>query len=127
MLELIKKDMVSAMKSGDTLKRDVLRVLRGELQRDFITEDNDVLTTIKKMVSNMKESGVDQSEIDVLEVYLPKQMSESEMENEVDTLISGNGITNMSGMGMIMAHFKSNHPNLYDGKKLSAIVKNKLS
>lgn len=127
MLELIKKDMISAMKSGDTLKRDVLRVLRGELQRDFITEDTDVLKTIKKMVSNMKESGVDQSEVDILEVYLPKQMSESEMESEVDILISDNNITNMSGMGMIMAHFKNNHANLYDGKKLSSIVKNKLT
>ena len=127
MIEVIRQDMVKAMKSGDNLKRNVLRVLKGELDRDFITKDVDVLSTIKKMVSNLKESNDSQDEIEVLKAYLPKQMTESEMEAEVEFLISGNSITNMSGMGMIMAHFKSNHPNQYDGKTLSSIVKSKLS
>ena len=126
MVEQIKNDMVKAMKEGDTLKRDVLRVLRGELQRNFLTEDTDVISTIKKMIANIKENNGDQAEIDILEPYLPQQMTESQMRYLVKEVINDEDIDSMSGMGVIMAHFKNKHSGTYDGRVLSTIVRDEL-
>jgi len=126
MVEQIKKDMVQAMKDGDTLKRDVLRVLRGELQRGFLTEDTDVISTIKKMIANIKENKGDQAEIDILTGYLPQQMTESQMRYIVKEVINDEDIDSISGMGLIMAHFKNKYAGTYDGRILSIIVKSEL-
>jgi len=127
MVEQIKKDMVQAMKEGDTLKRDVLRVLRGELQRGFLTEDADVIRTVKKMIENIKENGGNDAEVEVLEKYLPQQITESQMRYLVKEVINKDDIESMSGMGLIMAHFKSKYDGTYDGRVLSTIVRDELS
>lgn len=127
MVEQIKKDMVQAMKDKDTVTRDILRVLTGELQRNFITEEAEVIRTIKKMVTNLKEMDGDEEEISILEDYLPKQMSESEMRHKVREIINDNEIDSMAGMGLIMSHFKNNFDGTYDGRALSTIVRNELS
>jgi len=126
LVEQIKTDMVQAMKDKDTVARDVLRVLKGELQRDFITEDSDVIRIIKKMVTNLKETEGDEEEISILEDYLPKQMTESEMKSKVREFVNENHLDSMAAMGMIMSHFKDNHAGTYDGKTLSTIVRAEL-
>ena len=126
LVEQIKKDMVQAMKDKDIIKRDILRVLRGELQRNFITEDVDAIKTIKKMVSNMKETSADQFEIDILEEYLPQQMTRDELSEEVASYICREKIDSIREMGRVMGYFKKNHAGLYDGKELSTIVKSLL-
>jgi uncharacterized protein YqeY len=110
-VEQIKKDMVQAMKDKDTVKRDILRVLKGEFQRDFITEDDAALKKIKKLVTNLKDSNGDQIEIDILEAYLPEQLSTEELTSKVKEF---------------MGHFSKNYTGLYDGKELSTIVKSLL-
>tara|TARA_R110000796_G_scaffold162503_2_gene279285 strand:- start:3539 stop:3931 length:393 start_codon:yes stop_codon:yes gene_type:complete len=126
--EQIKKDMVSAMKERNEVARDILRVLRGELQRNFITEDVDVIKIVKKLIENIRENGDDDDgEIDVLDKYLPKQMTESQMRHVVKEVINDDAIDSMSGMGVIMTHFKNKHAGTYDGRVLSIIVKNELS
>lgn len=123
----IKKDMVQAMKDKDVVKKDILRVLMGELQRAFITEDADVVKTVKKMVSNLKETGGDEDEINILEAYLPKQMSDSEMKHKVKEVVNDNNLDSMAGMGLIMSYFKNNFDGTYDGRALSAIVRAELA
>lgn len=125
--EQIKKDMVQAMKDKDAVTRDILRVLRGELQRNFVTEDGEVIRTIKKMIANLKENNGDEEEISILEDYLPQQMSESEMRTKVKAFINENNLDTIAGMGMVMSHFKDKYAGTYDGKALSTIVKAELS
>lgn len=126
MVEKIKRDMISAMKSGDIISRDVLRVLRGEIQRGFITEDADVIKIVKKMIQNIKENGGNIDEIGVLENYLPKQMSKDEMIGYARTFIITNELKTPKEMGKVMGYFKNNFDGIYDGKELSGIVKNLL-
>lgn len=127
MIEQIKKDMVKAMKEKDAVTRDILRVLTGELQRNFITEDADVIRIIKKMIANLKENDGDEEEISILEDYLPKQLTETEMRHLVKEVINREDIGSINGMGLIMAHFKNKYAGLYDGRILSIIVKSELS
>lgn len=127
MIEQIKKDMVKAMKEKDAVTRDILRVLTGELQRNFITEDADVIRIIKKMVTNLKENNGDEEEISILEDYLPKQLTEIELRHLVKKVINEEDIDSMSGMGLIMSYFKNNHAGCYDGRALSIIVKSELA
>jgi len=125
--EDIKKDMVTAMKEKDTVTRDILRVLTGELERNFITEDAKVIRTIKKLISNLKETDGDQEEIDILEDYLPQQLTETEMRHLVKEVITDEDLGSISGMGVIMNYFKNNYDGRYDGRILSIIVKSELS
>jgi uncharacterized protein YqeY len=126
LVEQIKKDMVQAMKDKDTVKRDVLRVLKGELQRDFITEDEGAMKKIKKMVTNLKENHGDQFEIDILEAYLPEQLSTEELTAKAEEFIKENSLSGGKAMGQVMGHFSKNYTGLYDGKELSTIVRSLL-
>tara|TARA_R110000851_G_scaffold11862_1_gene41238 strand:+ start:1392 stop:1775 length:384 start_codon:yes stop_codon:yes gene_type:complete len=127
MIEQIKNDMVTAMKEKNTIKRDILRVLRGELQRSFITKDADVVKTVKKMIQNIKENDVDETEIAILEAYLPVQMSNDDMVGHARGFIENKGLNSPKQMGMVMGHFKQTYDGTYDGKVLSGIVKSLLS
>jgi uncharacterized protein YqeY len=134
MNERIKKDMMIAMREKNTVARDILRVLRGEIQRNEQSKkgklelsDADIIQIIKKMIDNMEHIGGEDDEIKVLEVYLPKQMTEEEITHKVKEVINDNDIENMRGMGVIMAHFKNKYDGTYDGRMLSVIVKTLLS
>jgi uncharacterized protein YqeY len=63
----------------------------------------------------------------ILEKYMPKQMSESEISTLVGSLIVTNGYNSPKDMGKIMGHFNQNYVNQYDGKVLSEVVKNLLT
>jgi uncharacterized protein YqeY len=125
--EQIKKDMVQAMKDKEIVKRDVLRVLKGELQRDFITEDEAVIKKVKKMVTNLKETDGDQEEIDILESYLPEQLTRDELIGHARVFIETNELSGPKSMGQVMGYFSKNYAGLYDGKELSAIVRSLLA
>ncbi len=125
----IQADRRSAMLAKDSVKKDVLGVLLGEIDRGQLTKDDQILPVVKKMVTNIKETSAENAEyeISVLEIYLPQQLSESELTELVDKEIETNGYSSMRDMGSIMKHFQNNHTGLYDGKQLSTIVKSKLS
>jgi len=99
----------------------------GEIQRDFVTEDDDVIKKVKKMVSNLKETNGDQVEIEILESYLPKQLTRDELIGHARVFIETNKLSGPREMGKVMGYFNKNFTGLYDGKKLSNIVKSLLS
>jgi len=128
------QDMVSAMKVKNVIARDILRVLKGEIERNeqrnkvkVILSDSDVVTLVKKLIEGIELSGNDNGEIAILEVYVPKQMSEGDMIIEATVFIDNNGLDSLKGLGKIMGHFKQNFKGTYDGKKLSEIVKGLLT
>jgi uncharacterized protein len=125
----ISVDMKNAMKSGDTLTRDTLRVLMGEIDRGQLKTDEEIQPVIKKMIDNLKETNTDSSlgEIKVLEVYTPKQLTSDEINSLVIDVINTEGYDSMKSMGALMQHFKDNYPNQYDGKVLSNIVRQELN
>ena len=130
----IKKDMMNAMKSGDTSKRDILRVLMGEIQRNeqstggkLELTDSDITKLVKKMVENIKQTNGDDNEVVILSEYLPKSLSESELESVIGFHISENGYSTMKDMGTIMKFLSESYPSQYDGKLASTIIRNKLT
>lgn len=130
----IKQDMLSAMKAGDTLTRDVLRVLLGEIERNEqgkdskITLSNDDITAIvKKISTNIKESNGSEAEILILSKYLPQMLSAEQIDKIIDSTMEMYNIDSMKGMGLIMKEFSSTYPNQYDGKLVSEKIREKLN
>lgn len=128
----IEMKIKESMKNGDSLTRDTLRVLKGEIERNEQTKagkvvltDSDILKLVKKMVEGMKETEPDSLGIPILEAYLPKQMTNDELVDELDKFLTENKIDSMKGLGLVMKHFNSNFNGLYDGSVLSNLIKSK--
>jgi len=122
----ISEDLKTAMKEKNAVKLGILRVLKAEIERNEQTSggkvdltDGEIVKLVKKLVDSIKETTNDQAEIDALEIYLPKQMTEQEI-NLVIGVVRKSGI---SSMGEIMKYFKAYHDGQYDGKLLSELVK----
>lgn len=117
----IKKDIMVAMRNKDTVTRDVLRVVLGEIDRN--PPGADVLQIIKKMVTNITEIGGSIEEIKILSQYLPKELSRPELEQIIDQYIIDENLEGMRSLGVIMKHMTQTYPNQYDGKLVSQIAK----
>lgn len=134
LISKIDSDLVSAMKRKDVETLKVLRVLKGEIQRNeqgkdgkIVLTDTQVTTIIKKMVDNLKETGGLGSEITILSEYLPKQLTNDELVDIVIGLIEVNKYNSIKDMGKIMKYFKDNYEHRYDGSMLSSIIKLELN
>jgi uncharacterized protein YqeY len=126
----IKTDMVNAMKAKDVVTRDILRVLKGEIERNEQSSkgkieltDSDVVKLVKKLIESIKESGDDNGEIAILETYLPKQLDADEIKVLVSKFVTEKGLTSPKEMGVVMGYFNSTFDGTYDGKLLSTIVR----
>lgn len=130
--ETIKNDLVVAMKSKNVETTSLLRVVLGEFSTvasrmpnntDKILSDDLAIKEIRRMYENAKLMQ-NQFEIDTLDKYLPKMLSEDDIKNIVSTIISENNISGMQNMGKIMMEIKK-HPNstMIDNKIASNIVK----
>jgi hypothetical protein len=135
-MEDIKRDMMSAKKDKDTLKANLLSTLYSEIYMlsksgKPLTEEDSV-KIIKKFIKNADDTmALDipadtkenyRKEKEILEVYLPKQLSKEEIEKHVTELISQG-----KQMKDIMQFFKENYAGMYDGKTVNETVKVKLS
>lgn len=128
--DTIVADIKSAMKNKESQKLGILRVLKGEIERNEQTSkgkielsDNDIVALVKKSIQGVKETTNDEFEITVLEGYLPKQLSNLEMTKLVKEFLSSEENGGNVNMGTVMGHFKANYAGRYDGKELSLIVK----
>lgn len=120
--EKINADLKSAMLSRNEFQRGILRVLIGELNRvDKIVPDDKVQSIIKKLIENAKLVG-NTFEADFLEQYLPQQLSETDLRNEITNVVKANGYS-VKEMGKVMSFLKESFTGQYDGKLASAIAK----
>lgn len=122
--EQVRKDMIDAMKSKNTDKADLLKVLIGEFNRfDKELSDEKALKEIKKMFENAKQLG-NSFEMEILDQYLPKMLDEEEVKQIVSDVIKTNNASSMKDMGMVMGTLKK-HPKSaqIDMKMANNIVK----
>lgn len=124
--EKVSEELKIAMKEKNTVKLSILRVLKGEIERNgqgpngkVDLTDGDIVKIVKKLVEGIKETTNNQDELDVLNSYLPKQMDEFEMRLIINT-IKQSGASNV---GDFMKYFKTHYDGHYDGKVLSNLVK----
>lgn len=127
--ETIINDIKTAMKEKDTVTRDVLRIVKGEIERkeDSAKElsTGEIVRIIKNLIESSTSTG-DVQEVEVLEKYVPTQLTESEIIKIVNERKTTDGLTSLKDMGKIMKYFVNNHDGCYDGALLSAIVKSVL-
>lgn len=103
-------------------------------------EEADELKLLSKAVKQRKESAetyktqgredlaaVEESEIEVINRYLPKMLSEVELEAEVDAIIKETGASGMKDMGKVMGIASQKLAGKADGKAISVLVKSKLA
>jgi len=120
-------DMRKAIKDRDVDKRDILRVLISEIDRQQTNDDDEIIRVVKKMSDNISQTTNNSVEISILSYYLPQELTEDQMVEILDEVITTEGYTSMKDMGKIMKFFKSDYSSRYDGKLLSQLVKNKFN
>ncbi|WP_151900063.1 GatB/YqeY domain-containing protein [Sulfurimonas hydrogeniphila] len=143
--ETINQDVKNAMKAKDTKKRDALRLLTSAFKQIEVDErkelsDEDVIKIIQTQVkrrndaaSQYKEAGredlmqIELDEITYYEVYLPKQLSDEELQNEIKTIIEKTGASSMKEMGKVMGMASKELAGRADGKRISDAVKKALA
>ena len=102
--------------------------------------DSDITAILKKMVKQRNEScevykkaGRNElleseiKEIEVISIFLPKQLSEAETKKICEETIKSVGATTMKDMGKVMGALKSKHTDTLDFSKVSAIIKKLLN
>jgi uncharacterized protein YqeY len=111
--EKINKDYLEAFKAKNTVAKNLLSVIKGEIQTIEkntgveILSDEDITKILNKSVKNLKETLASvssekaesvQLELNIVEAYLPKQLSVEEIQSKIDALVAS-GVKNM---GQIM-------------------------
>ena len=145
MFEKITKDLTEAMKAKDTFRTSVLRMLKSALKNEEINKkspltDDDVLAIIKKQVKTRNDSMNEyasynrmdladslQKEIDILNEYLPEELSDEELEKIVKETITKVKAESIKQMGMVIKTISSEYGARCDMAKVSKLVKEKLS
>ena len=143
----IQTDMVSAMKAKDAVRLAALRGIKAAILLAKTSEgsngevtDSEIVKIIQKLVKQRKESAEiytqqnrpelaenELAEASAMEVYLPKQLSEAEVEAELAIIIAETGASQPSDMGKVMGVATKKLAGQADGKLISTIVKRLLS
>jgi len=142
----IQSDMKDAMRAKAKDRLSVIRMLLAAIQTREIEEridalpDQDVLAVIEKLVKQRKDSAkqfadagrddreaAELAEAQMLQAYLPEQMSDADVAALVDEVVAATGATGMQDMGKVMGQLKAKAQGRADMGQLSALVKAKLS
>ena len=142
----IQEDLVQAMKNYQEHTVSTLRSVKTAIMEVKTApggkkelEDGDIIKIIQKLVKQRKESmdiysqagrselaDNEQQEMLVLMNYLPKMLTESEVEEIVANTIANLGATTMKDMGKVMGFINKKYSGQIDGSMVSRIVKSKL-
>ncbi len=139
LIERLRADRIQALKDRDALKKGILSLVVSNSQLaakesgDDNPTDAQVVTAIKKLkkgnqdlLEKVPDNEDAKKEIEILDSYLPKQLSEEELREVITNCIK----TFPDGMeegpraiGAVMSYLKDNYAGRYDGKAASSIAK----
>ena len=143
--DTIQADIIVAMKARDSEKLGTLRLLSAaikqlEVDTQSTLDDAAVIAVIEKACKQRRESisqyqqanrmdlvEAEQKELYIISTYLPAQMSDNEIANEVSQAITQVGATSMQDMGKVMGVLKTKLSGKADMGKVSALIKIRLS
>lgn len=127
-IEKINADYISAFKEKNTLKKNILGVVKGEVQtaekKGVLTTDESVIAVLKKIEKGLKESieKGDESakaELEIISQYLPSQMEEEEIKNILKGYLTSGATPNL---GYLMGSFNRDHKGKADNKLVSSVA-----
>lgn len=155
MREQIMDSVKTAMKAGDKRRLSTLRLIQAAIKdRDIAArvdakgqstgndkiDDAELLQLLQKMIKQRRDSikmyseagrtelaEQEQSEIVIIEEYLPKQMSEDEVAAAVGAVVKELGAAGLKDMGRTMAALKERYAGQMDFGKASGVVKANLT
>jgi uncharacterized protein len=141
----ITEDMKGAMRAGEKERLGTIRLVLAAIKQREVDEritldDGQVLAVLEKMIKQRKESiaqfesggradlvAKEQAELAVLQVYLPAQMSDAEVDALIAEAIAATGATSVKDMGKVMGIVKAKAQGKADMGAVSARIKQKLS
>ena len=136
----ITEDMKTAMKTGDTARRDALRLLLSATKQREVDErielsDADVVSVIEKMLKQRRDSisqfeaagrtdlaDKEKFEVGVLQGYMPQALTEAEVAAVVAAAIAETGAVGPKDMGKVMGVVKVKVAGRADMGKVSALI-----
>ena len=142
--EELMKDLKDAMKEKNTIKKDTVQMVRAailqiEKDKGIEVDDDKIIEIIAKEVKGKKDALVEfgkggrddlieqtNKEIEVLEKYLPKQLSKDEITEIVKDIIASLGASSMKDMGPVMKEAKAKIGATADGRAINEVVKDLL-
>jgi len=143
--EQLNEEIKTAMKARETERLNALRLMLAAVKQREVDErvamdDAGVVSVVEKMIKQRKDSiaqyekaartdlaDKERYEISVIEAYLPKQMSQQELEAAVAEALAATGAKAASDMGKVMGVLKPRLAGRADMGKVSALVKAKLA
>jgi len=140
----IENDIFDAMRSGDVLRKNTLRmtlstIKLGEIDRGVPLDDAAYVAILQKEIKSRRESIVDaeragrpelaaeaEAEIDILETYLPAQLDQQDLEVMAREAIAEVGATSAREMGLVMKVLMPRIQGRAEGSQVSQVVRNLL-
>ncbi len=143
LFDTVNDDIKSAMKARDKVKLMTLRNIKKVFLEaktapgaNDTLDDSQALKILQKLAKQGRESAAtytqagrtdlaaeEMAQVDVIEAYLPKQLSEAEIETEVKKVIAATGAQGMKDMGKVMGTANKQMAGKADGKVIATIVK----
>ncbi|WP_152656255.1 GatB/YqeY domain-containing protein [Oceanobacillus sp. CFH 90083] len=145
LLDRLNQDMKQAMKNKDKETLSVIRMVKASIQnesiklgKDTLSEDED-LTILSREVKQRKDSLQEfknagredlaektKEELEILEQYLPKQLSDEELTSIIQETITEVNAASMKDMGKVMGSVMPKVKGQADGTKIKQIVEQEL-
>lgn len=139
--EQIRSDMADAMRSGDTERRDTLRMLAAaikqvEVDDQTTLDDAGVLAVLSKQAKQRRESiaeyekagrddlvEAEQNELTIIESYLPQMMSREEIAALAAPIVAELGAAGPKDMGKVMGRLMPQLKGKADGRDVNEVVR----
>lgn len=145
--ERLNNDLKDAIRSGDETRKLAIRGAKTAITMAKVAgtesrelSDPEVLAILVKQVKQRRDSIVEftkgkrpdlvaqeQAEIEVLEVYLPKQLGEDEIRARAQAVIAELGVTDLKGIGSVMKRLSNDLKGVADGGTVNRVVRELLS
>ena len=137
--ETVKQDLVTAMKAGEKDRVGALRLVLSELQKAAKEGGDDELAVLRRERKRRNESAAafrdagrpeladaEEAEAQIIEGYLPAEMSDEELRGIVESAIAEAGAESPKDMGQVMKAAMPRVAGRADGKRVSALAQKAL-
>ncbi|QKJ27434.1 GatB/YqeY domain-containing protein [Aliarcobacter cibarius] len=139
--EKLNEDLKQAMRDKEVVKRDSIRAINTmvkqvEVDERRVLDDAEVIKLIQRGIKQREEAisqysaaerddlvQKEQDQVDVFMQYLPKQLSDDELETGMKEIISEVGATSLKDMGKVMGAASKKFAGVADGKRINEMVK----
>ena len=141
----ITEQMKDAMRAKDSARLGAIRLLlaaikQREVDERIVMTDADVISVIEKMLKQRRDSitafesanrtdlaDIEKFEVSVLQTYMPKQMTDAEIDAIITQVIADSGALGAKDMGKVVGLVKPLVAGMADMGKVSGLIKSKLS